>query len=146
MTTETPGRTMAIQLWSDLLCPFAHVGVHRRRQTRERLGLTGRVRLDHHVFPLALFNGPHPRRGTDSEAVDLGQIAPEDFTVAQTDAIPGSPTLRLPDGTTVTNSVTTVHWERPWAAGYPIVDADAPSVSDDLLRRAAQPSPGRSSP
>ena len=65
-----------IQLWTDLLCPFAHVAVHRIRQTRERLGLAGRVQLDHHVFPLELFNGPHPRRGTDTEAVGLGQIAP----------------------------------------------------------------------
>ena len=75
--TPPPVAPGTIQLWSDLLCPFAHVAVHRLRQTRERLGLTGRVRLDHHVFPLELFNGPHPRRGTDSEAVGLGQIAPE---------------------------------------------------------------------
>ena len=66
-----------IQLWTDLLCPFAHVAVHRLRETRERLGLGGHVRLDHHVFPLELFNGPHPRRGTDTEAVGLGQVAPE---------------------------------------------------------------------
>jgi len=66
-----------IQLWTDLLCPFAHVAVHRLRETRERLGLGGQVRLDHHVFPLELFNGPHPRRGTDTEAVGLGQVAPE---------------------------------------------------------------------
>src|SRR3954447_4766625 len=64
-----------IQLLTDLLCPFAHVAVHRLRQARERLGLD--VRLDHHAFPLELFNGPHPRRGTDTEAVGLGQIAPE---------------------------------------------------------------------
>jgi hypothetical protein len=29
------------------------------------------------VFPLELFNGPHPRRGTDTEAVGLGQIEPD---------------------------------------------------------------------
>ena len=70
-------RPGTIQLWSDLLCPFAHVAVHPLGETRERLGLTGRVRLDHHVFPLDLFNGPHPRRSTDSEAIGVGQIAPE---------------------------------------------------------------------
>jgi len=222
-----------IQLWSDLLCPFAHVAVHRLRETRERLGLGGQVRLDHHVFPLELFNGPHPRRGTDTEAVGLGQVAPEagfrvwtaaddlyphtvllaaeavlaatsqsmeaaealdaalrrafwsesrsiahrqvvldvaaevadrdegnavldvdqltdaldsgrhrralmaDFAIARTDAIPGSPTLRLPDGSTVHNPGMTVHWEGPWAAGYPIVDVDDPRVYEDLLRRVA---------
>jgi len=222
-----------IQLWSDLLCPFAHVAVHRLRATRERLGLGGQVRLDHHVFPLELFNGPHPRRGTDTEAVGLGQVAPEagfrvwtgaddlyphtvllaaeavlaatsqsmdvaealdaalrrafwsesrsiahrqvvldvaaevadqddgnavldvdqltdaldsgrsrralmaDFAIARTDAVPGSPTLRLPDGSTVHNPGMTVHWEGPWAAGYPIVDVDDPRVYEHLLRRAA---------
>jgi len=231
--TVAPG---TIQIWADLLCPFAHVAVYRLRQTRERLGL--RVQLDHHAFPLELFNGPHPRRGTDTEAVALGQIAPEagfrvwtgpddlyphtvllateavlaakaqsegtgealdaalrrafwlqsrsiahrqvildvadeaaaeladatggpvvrldvheladaldsgrhrrdvmaDFAIARTDAIPGSPTLRLPDGTATTNPGVRVHWEGPWAAGYPIVDADDPRVYEDLLRRAA---------
>ncbi len=225
-----------IQVWADLLCPFAHVAVYRLRQTRERLGL--RVQLDHHVFPLELFNGPHPRRGTDSEAVALGQIEPEagwrvwtapddlyphtvllaaeavhaakaqslgagealdaalrrafwlqsrsiahrqvilevateaaaelttttgeppvrldvdeladaldtgrhrrdvmaDFAIARTDAIPGSPTLLLSDGTATTNPGMRVHWEGPWAAGFPIVDADDPRVYEDLLRRAA---------
>jgi predicted DsbA family dithiol-disulfide isomerase len=229
-----------IQVWADLLCPFAHVAVFRLRQTSERLGL--RVQLDHHAFPLELFNGPHPRRGTDSEAVGIGQIAPEagfrvwtgpddlyphtvllaaeavqaakaqsigagealdaalrrafwlqsrsiahrqvildvatevaaelgdatgepsvrldvaeladaldtghhrrdlmaDFAIARTDAIPGSPTLRLPDGTATTNPGMRVHWEGPWAAGYPVVDEDDPRVYEELLRRAASPAP-----
>jgi predicted DsbA family dithiol-disulfide isomerase len=66
-----------IQVWSDLLCPFAHVAIHRLRTTRTELGLDGVVRLDHHTFALELFNGPHSRPGTDSEAVGLGQLAPE---------------------------------------------------------------------
>ena len=228
MTTIAPPAVApgTIQLWTDLLCPFSHVAVHRLWEARERLGLTERVHLDHHTFALELFNGPHPRRGTDTEAVGLGQVAPEagfrvwaasddlyphtvllaaeavhaakpqghaaaealdralrrafwldsrsiahrqvlldiaeqtaavdvaalaealdsgrhrrdvmdDHAVAQTDAIPGSPTLRLPDGTTVTNPGITVHWEGPWAAGYPVVDHDDPGVHDELLRRAA---------
>jgi hypothetical protein len=64
-----------------------------------------------------------------------------DFAVARTDAIPGSPTLRLPDGTATTNPGMRVHWEGPWAAGYPIVDADAPRVYENLLRRAASTAP-----
>jgi predicted DsbA family dithiol-disulfide isomerase len=66
-----------IQVWSDLLCPFAHVAIHRLRTTRAELGMDGAVRLDHHTFALELFNGPHSRPGTDSEAVGLGQLAPE---------------------------------------------------------------------
>ncbi|WP_405056089.1 DsbA family protein [Kribbella sp. NBC_01505] len=64
-----------IKVWSDLLCPFAHVAIHRLRVARERLGVD--VQLDHHTFALELFNGPHPRPGTDSEAVGLGQLEPE---------------------------------------------------------------------
>jgi len=30
-----------------------------------------------------------------------------------------------------------VHWEGPWAAGYPVVDHDDPAVVEDLLLRAA---------
>ncbi|SEU40698.1 DsbA family oxidoreductase [Nonomuraea wenchangensis] len=66
-----------IQVWSDLLCPFAYVGLIWLRRARARLGLDGRVRVEHRSFPLELFNGPHPRRGTDTEAVGLGQIEPD---------------------------------------------------------------------
>ncbi|MEU6795075.1 DsbA family protein [Nonomuraea wenchangensis] len=65
-----------VQIWSDLLCPFAYVGLIWLRRARARLGLDGRVRVEHRIFPLELFNGPHPRRGTDTEAVGLGQIEP----------------------------------------------------------------------
>ena len=68
-----------------------------------------------------------------------------DFAIARTDAIPGSPTLRLPDGTTISNPGIAVHWEGPWAAGYPIIDSDDRRVYEDLLRRAA-PCRGRRRP
>jgi predicted DsbA family dithiol-disulfide isomerase len=227
--TVAPG---TIQLWTDLLCPFAHVAVHRLRETRERLGLGGRSGSTTTSSPSSCSTAP-PRRGTDTEAVGLGQVAPEagfrvwtgaddlyphtvllaaeavlaakwqsmdaaealdaalrrafwvavaldrpppghprrrrrgrrpddgnavldvdqltdaldsgrhrsalmaDFAIARTDAVPGSPTLRLPDGSTVHNPGMTVHWEGPWASGYPIVDVDDPQVYEDLLRRAA---------
>jgi predicted DsbA family dithiol-disulfide isomerase len=75
-----------------------------------------------------------------ADALDAGRHRADvmaDFAVARTDAIPGSPTLRLPDGTAVTNPGMTVHWAGPWAAGYPVVDADDPGVYAELLRRAA---------
>ena len=215
-----------VQVWSDLLCPFAYVGLLRFYRARTRLGLDDAVRVEHRSFPLELFNGPHPRRGTDSEAVGLGPIEPEaqfrlwsglddqyphtvllaaeavlaagaqslaagealdlalrkafwthsrpishravilevaaeaapvdvaklamaldegrhradlmtDFAVAQTDIIPASPTFRLADGSAHTNPGIEVHWDGPWAAGYPVVDAHDATVYDDLLRRAA---------
>lgn len=77
MTTHGLPAPATIQVWSDLLDPFAYVGLLRLRRARERLGLTGHIRVEHHTFPLELFNGPHPRRGTDTEAVGLGQIEPQ---------------------------------------------------------------------
>jgi 2-hydroxychromene-2-carboxylate isomerase len=53
----------------------------------------------------------------------------DDYRLASTDLIPGSPTVVLPDGT--------VHWEGPWAAGYPVVDHYEPGVYLDLITRAA---------
>ena len=54
-TTAAPG---TIQVWSDLLCPFAHVAIHRLRAARARLGLDDQVRLDHHTFALELSEPP----------------------------------------------------------------------------------------
>jgi predicted DsbA family dithiol-disulfide isomerase len=220
---ETTPRT--IQVWSDLLCPFAHVAIHRLLETRDGLKLD--VHIDHHTFALELFDGPHPRPGTDSEAVGLGQLAPElgwrlwsapdwtyphtvllaaeavhaakaqglkqsedldralrkafwlesrsiahrqvildvanetgtiataqlaealdhgtyrskiieDHTVAQTDAVKGSPHLFLSDGTDAHNPGIDVRWEGPWAAGYPIATAKDDGWAERLLRLAAQ--------
>lgn len=230
MTTATrpPTAPGTIQIWSDLLCPFAHVALHRLTEARERLGLVDAVAFDHHAFPLELFNGPHSRPGTDSEAVGLGRIEPDagfrlwtssdwlypntvllaneavyaakaqgarpaedldrglrrafwldssgighrqvildvaertgtvdvpaladaldagthraelmaDYAVARTDAINGSPHLFTPDGYDVNNPGITVHWEGPWASGFPIVDAHDTKWADDLLTRAAAP-------
>ncbi len=224
--TTVPVSPNTIVIFSDLLCPFAHVAVHRLWETRTRLGLDEAVRFDHRVFSLELFNGPHPRPATDTEAVGLGQIEPaagfrvwsapdwtyphtvllaneaihaakaqglaasealdralrrafwlesqsiahravilevaaatgaldvdalaaalddgrcrravmDDYAVAQTDAVSGSPHLFFPDGTSLNNPGIAVHWEGPWASGYPIVDQDDPTVYEGLLRRAA---------
>ncbi|MFC6160507.1 DsbA family oxidoreductase [Kribbella jiaozuonensis] len=215
-----------IQVWSDLLCPFAHVAIYRLRAARTKLGLDDVVRLDHHTFALELFNGPHSRPGTDSEAVGLGQLAPEigfrlwtqpdwtypstvllaaeavhaakarglrasedldsalrrafwfesrtighrqvilevaaevdsvdaaalatalddgrarsavmaDHAVAITDAVQGSPHLFLPDGSSVHNPGIEVHWEGPWASGYPIAEATDPGWPERFLNLAA---------
>jgi predicted DsbA family dithiol-disulfide isomerase len=75
-----PPRPGVLQVWSDLLCPFAHVALHGITAAQAALppgDPAARVEIEHRIFPLELFNGPHPRRGTDTEAVGLGQIAPQ---------------------------------------------------------------------
>ena len=66
-----------IQVWSDLGCPWSHVVVWRLHDARRRLGLEEAVRLDHHAFPLELFNSePTPRWHIDVEAPVAQQLAP----------------------------------------------------------------------
>ncbi len=220
----------SVQVWSDLLDPFAHLALHRFRQARQRLGAV--VAVEHRTFALELFYGPHPRRGTDTEAVGIGQAAPEldwrvwtapddqyphsvllaaeavhaaqaqslaagealdlalrrafwtasrsithravvldvvdevqragtdldvahlaaalddgrhrrdifaDHVVAQTDAIQGSPTFRLLDGSTVHNPGTQVTWAGPWAEGFPVITAHDPAALDEIVRRVLAP-------
>lgn len=72
--TVRPG---TIAVFSDLWCSFAHVAVHRLHATRHRLGLDHELRIDHHAFPLELFNrAPSPRPGTDSEVGGIAHLEP----------------------------------------------------------------------
>lgn len=72
--TPAPG---VITVFSDIWCSFAHIAIYRLHATRERLGLTDRVRFDLHAFPLELLNdAPSPRSGTDSEVGRMGQQEP----------------------------------------------------------------------
>ena len=49
MTTQPPPVAPGtVQVWSDLLCPFAHLAPHRLRQARERLGVP--VAVEHRTF------------------------------------------------------------------------------------------------
>ncbi len=67
----------ALQIWSDLGCPWAHVVVWRIHDAIRRLGLGDRVQLDHHAFPLELFNSqPTPRWHIDVEAPVAQALAP----------------------------------------------------------------------
>lgn len=72
-----PTATDTIAIWSDLNCSFAHVAVHRLHETRERLGLVGRLHFDHRAFPLELFNeSVNERPGVDSEIAVVGALEP----------------------------------------------------------------------
>lgn len=78
MTTTLTPEPGTIIIFSDIWCSFAHIAVHRLHTTRERLGLTGRVRFDHRAFPLELLNdAPSPRPGTDSEVGRMAALEPD---------------------------------------------------------------------
>lgn len=78
MTTTLTPEPGTIIIFSDIWCSFAHITVHRLHTTRERLGLTDRVRFDHRAFPLELLNdAPSPRPGTDSEVGRMAALEPD---------------------------------------------------------------------
>ncbi|HVF76085.1 MAG TPA: hypothetical protein VM938_13680 [Acidimicrobiales bacterium] len=67
-----------ITVWSDIGCEWAHVAVSRLLRTRHAMGLDGEVRIDHHAFPLELFNeAPVSKLMLDAEAPVLGAVEPE---------------------------------------------------------------------
>jgi predicted DsbA family dithiol-disulfide isomerase len=67
-----------IAIFSDLICPFAHLTIHRLFVARTRLGLDDAIRLRHHAFPIELLNGaPGTRHGSDSEIPTLGALEPD---------------------------------------------------------------------
>jgi predicted DsbA family dithiol-disulfide isomerase len=73
--TVEPG---TIAIFSDLICPFAHVTIHRFFTARARLGLDDSVHLRHHAFPIELLNSaPGTRHGSDSEIPVLGPLEPD---------------------------------------------------------------------
>ncbi len=76
LTVEVDPGTIAI--FSDLICPFTHVTLHRLFTARTRLGLDDTVRFRHHAFPIELLNeAPGTRHGSDSEIPVLGPLEPD---------------------------------------------------------------------
>jgi predicted DsbA family dithiol-disulfide isomerase len=57
---------------------------------------------------------------------------------AERGEVQGSPHVFLPDGTNAHNPGIEMHWEGEKPGGFPVIDADEPSVYDDLVRRAAE--------
>ena len=55
---------------------------------------------------------------------------------AERGEVQGSPHVFVADGTNVHNPGIKMHWEGEKPGGFPVIDADDPSVYDDLLRRA----------
>jgi hypothetical protein len=55
---------------------------------------------------------------------------------ADRQGVKGSPHLFLPDGSDAHNPGIEMHWEGEHGRGFPVIDADDPSVYEELLRQA----------
>jgi predicted DsbA family dithiol-disulfide isomerase len=72
------GAAGTVVVYSDIGCPWAHLAVHRLLVARHRLGLDGRVGIDHRAFPLEVFNRrPTPKRILDAEIPVAGALDPD---------------------------------------------------------------------
>ena len=82
MTTEGKGRLVAvapgyIAVYSDLICPWAHLAVHRLHERRRALGLEDAVTFDPRAFPLELINEQStPKKTLDAEIPVVGTLDP----------------------------------------------------------------------
>ena len=75
-----------------------------------------------------------------TEAIDTGRARRtviDQWHEAERADVQGSPHLFLTDGTNVHNPGITMHWEGEHPEGFRVIDADGPSIYDDLLRKAA---------
>jgi predicted DsbA family dithiol-disulfide isomerase len=66
-----------VVIYSDIGCPWAHAAVWRLWDARRSLGLQDRIRFDHRVFPLELFNSQAtPRNELEPEIPVCSSLAP----------------------------------------------------------------------
>jgi predicted DsbA family dithiol-disulfide isomerase len=67
-----------VVVYTDIVCGWSTVALHRFLEARERLGLTDEVRVDHRLFLLEDVNQfPIPKRLLDSEIPVVGALTPD---------------------------------------------------------------------
>lgn len=67
-----------VVLFSDVVCGWATVALHRFYQARERAGLSDALHVDHQLYLLEDVNRfPIPKRFLDSEIPVVGALAPD---------------------------------------------------------------------
>jgi predicted DsbA family dithiol-disulfide isomerase len=66
-----------VTVYSDIVCPWAHIALHRLRDALARCGADDTVVIEHRAFPLEVLDGrPTPRDAFD-RAVEVGRsVAP----------------------------------------------------------------------
>ncbi|CRZ17340.1 DsbA family oxidoreductase [Mycolicibacterium neworleansense] len=76
MTIDVQPGTVVV--FTDVVCGWSTVALHRFYAAREKAGLTDAVRVDHQLFLLEDVNEfPIPKRFLDSEIPVVGALAPE---------------------------------------------------------------------
>lgn len=114
--SERFDRALRHAFWAQSRPIHLHHELHAIAATIEGLDLE---QLDHE-----LRHGTHRHRIFD------------DLDIVRSGTVAMSPHLFLPDGTNVANPGITVHWQGPWAAGFPVIDHDDLTIHETLLANA----------
>lgn len=70
--------SLSIVVFSDILCPWAHIGVSRLLRARHDRGLEGEVAVEHRAFPLEVVGDrSHDRRHFDRMVDTLRDVEPD---------------------------------------------------------------------
>lgn len=70
--------SIGMVVFSDILCPWAHIGVFRLRRAVHERGLEGEINIDHRAFPLeVLGDEAHGRRRFDRMVEALQGLEPD---------------------------------------------------------------------
>lgn len=87
--TDAPART--VEVFAEVSCPFAHVGLRRFVEARDRAG-AGHVDLRVRAWPLELLNGEPLAAGKVGEEIEdlRAQVAPDLFAGFDPAVFPGS--------------------------------------------------------
>lgn len=76
--TDITTPDFGITVYSDIACPWAHVGVHRLHRAISDRGVEHEIRIDHRAFPLELVNDrPTPKHILDVETPTCADLEPD---------------------------------------------------------------------
>lgn len=103
-----------IEVWADVWCPFAHIGIRRLVEERDRRGSAVHLRV--RAWPLELVNGRPLDAAFIAEEIDeiRPQVAPDLFVGFRQDAFPSSSTPRSPSPRPPTTSTSPPANESRW--------------------------------
>jgi predicted DsbA family dithiol-disulfide isomerase len=77
------------------------------------------------------------RLAGDLDSGTYRRLVFDDYEMAGTSSVRGSPHFFLSDGGDFHNPGIELHWEGDKGEGFPVVEKDDPSVFEDMLKRAA---------
>lgn len=70
--------SQGLVVFSDIICPWAHIGVTRLLRTVHDRGLEGEINIDHRAFPLEVVNDREPSRDHFDRMVEaLRDVEPD---------------------------------------------------------------------